>query len=337
VLAAAPATSAAPAAASPPPAPAPAAQATVVPMSSMRRAIAQSVPGTYLSAALASDIMTVIAGRAGRKPAVAELAGVAPTDLVAASDALSDAMAPYASRWGGVACTPTPFSPVVDGDVLPQTPWQALAGGAGREVALIAGHNRDEFRLFVAMAGKLGQVSDAEAARTLETFAPDPGAYRDAFPGAPAERLFELVQSDWLFRMPSERLAGAQAAGGGRAYLYELTWPAPGMGGVLGACHALDVPLVFGNLAAGDLATMLIGAQPPADAAVVSGHFRTAWTAFAHHGDPGWPPYDSASRRTAVFGTSLSVAGYPEETARRLWQSHQFSALPLLGDTDSAG
>ena len=297
----------------------------------VRRAIAQSVPGTYLSPALAADIMTVIAGRAGCKPAVAELAGVPPAALVAASDAVSDAMAPYAGRWGGVASTPTPFSPVVDGEVLPQTPWQALAGGAGREVALIAGHNRDEFRLFVAMAGKLGQVSDDEAARILETFEPGPGGYRDAFPGASAERLFELVQSDWLFRMPSERLAAAQAAGGGRAYLYELVWPAPGMGGVLGACHALDVPLVFGNLAAGELATMLIGAEPPAAAAIVSGHLQTAWTAFARDGDPGWPRYDSASRQTAIFSTDLSVAAYPEEAARRLWESHQFPALPLLG------
>jgi para-nitrobenzyl esterase len=297
----------------------------------LHRAIAQSVPGTYLSAALARDIMAVIAGRAGRRPTLAELAGLAPAELVAASDALSDAMLPYAGRWGGVAYTPTPFSPVVDGDILPRTPWQALAGGAGREVALIAGHNQDEFRLFVAMAGKLGQVSDAEAAAALETFAPVPDAYRQAFPAATAERLFEVVQSDWLFRVPSHRLAEAQAAGGGRAYLYELTWPAPGMGGVLGACHALDVPLVFGNLAAGELATMLPGAEAPAAAAAVSGHFRSAWTAFARSGDPGWPPYDSAGRQTAVFGPAFTVAPYPEQDACRLWESHQFLPLPLLG------
>ena len=59
-----------------------------------------------------------------------------------------------------------------------------------------------------------------------------------------------MVRSDWLFRMPSLHLAEAQAAAGGRAYFYELTWPAPGMGGGFGACHGLDVPLVFGNLTA---------------------------------------------------------------------------------------
>lgn len=297
----------------------------------LRRAIAQSVPGTYFSAALASDIMAVIAGRAGCEPAAGELAGVPPAGLVAAADAVSAAMLSHASRWGPVAHTPTPFSPVVDGDILPQPPWQALADGAARDVDLITGHNQDEFRLFVAMSGKLGQVTDDEAAQALEVFAPGPGAYREAFPGASAGQLFELVQSDWLFRMPSQRLAEAQAAGGGRAYLYELTWPAPGMRGALGACHGLDVPLVFGNLSSGELARMLLGKEVPAAAAAVSGHFRSAWTAFAHHGDPGWQAYDSVSRQAALFSTTLSVAPYPEQTACRLWASHQFSALPLLG------
>lgn len=42
-----------------------------------------------------------------------------------------------------------------------------------------------------------------------------------------------MVRSDWLFRMPSVHLAEAQLAAGGPAHLYELTWPAPGLGGVL--------------------------------------------------------------------------------------------------------
>src|ERR671928_149959 len=69
-----------------------------------------------------------------------------------------------------------------------------------------------------------------------------------AFPAASPDQLYELVHSDWLFRMPSLHLAEAQTAAGGRAHVYELAWPAPGMGGALGACHGLDVPLVFGNL-----------------------------------------------------------------------------------------
>ena len=40
------------------------------------------------------------------------------------------------------------------------------------------------------------------------------------------DELYELVHSDWLFRMPSLHLAEAQTAGSGRAHVYELAWPA---------------------------------------------------------------------------------------------------------------
>ena len=119
-----------------------------------------------------------------------------------------------------------------------------------RDVELLVGHTRDEHRLFMALGGMLGEVTEEQAATRWTSFAPGPDgdAYRAAFPDAGPDELYELVNSDWLFRMPSLHLAEAQVAGGGRAHFYELTWAAPGMGGALGACHGLDVPLVFGNL-----------------------------------------------------------------------------------------
>ena len=122
----------------------------------------------------------------------------------------------------------------------------------------------------------LGQVTEEQAETALRALAPGPdGArrYREAFPAAGPEELYELVNADWLFRMPTLHLAEAQAAAGGRTHLYELTWPAPGMGGALGACHGLDVPLVFGNLSSGQPA-MLIGETPSAEAEALSARMR---------------------------------------------------------------
>ncbi|MDQ1033026.1 hypothetical protein QF035_010608 [Streptomyces umbrinus] len=96
----------------------------------------------------------------GRAASVADLSGVDPRKLPEAGAALTDRMREYVSRWGAVAPTPTPLFPVVDGDVLPATPWEALAGGAARDMELIAGHNRDEFRLFLMIEGPLGQVDE---------------------------------------------------------------------------------------------------------------------------------------------------------------------------------
>ncbi|WP_414166687.1 carboxylesterase/lipase family protein [Streptoverticillium reticulum] len=297
------------------------------------RAAAQSVCGTFFSPELAADIAGVCAAELGLHPTVADLSTVAPDRLPAAGDAVAAKAASFAERWGQPAHKSVLFSPVVDGDVLPATPWQALADGAGRGVDVLVGHTRDEQRLFTVVEGMLGKVTEEQAATTLDVFAPGPdGArrYRDGYPAAGPGELFELVGSDWLFRMPSLHLAEAQAAGGGRVHLYELAWPAPGMGGAFGACHGLDIPLVFGNLSSG-LPAMLLGESPSAAAEELSAQMRTAWTSFAVHGDPGWPAYDAERRLTQVFDASSAVTAYPEEASRLLWQDHPFPVLPLIG------
>lgn len=299
------------------------------------RAIAQSVPGTFFSDALARDLASAIAAEAGLRPTAADLATVDPRELPEAGAALSATMGERVDRWGQVAPTVTPFSPVVDGEVLPVTPWQALAAGAGRDVELVVGHNAQEYRLFLAMAGILGKVTEEQAAGVLRLFAPggDAGAraYREAYPDADAGELFERVQSDWLFHIPSLHLAEAQVAGGGRAHVYELTWAAPGMGGVLGACHGLDIPLLFGTYQA-DLGNLLFaGVEVSEEARALTARFQTSWTSFARSGDPGWPAYDPEQRLVQVLDVEPKVVPYPEETSRRLWQGREFLPLPLLG------
>ena len=197
----------------------------------------------------------------------------------------------------------------MDGDILPTTPWEGLSG----QVELMVGHTRHEQRLLTMLSGLLGEITEAQAAQTAEIFGPDPHMYREAFPDP--QELYEVVRSDWLFRMPSLHLAQAQLAAGGAAYLYELTWPAPGLGAVLGACHGLDVPLVFGNLTAGQPA-MLIG-DPTSEAAAMSDQMRNAWTAFATTGDPGWPTYNTGSMR--LFDVEPVVTTYPEQVSRQIW------------------
>ncbi|MGW2491333.1 carboxylesterase/lipase family protein [Streptomyces sp. NPDC001606] len=296
-----------------------------------RRAVAQSVPGPFFSVDLARDIAAALAAEAGRRPTVADLAATDPRQLTDAGPALSAKMTQYTDRWGQAAPTATPFGPVVDGDILPAGPWQALASGAAREIDLLVGHNRDEFRLFQFLAGRLGTITEEQAAQTLRLYAPGGEAtYREAFPGASAGELFERVETDWLFAMPSLRLAEAHRAGGGRAHVYELTWAAPGNGGILGACHGLDVPLLFGTFAA-DLGGLLFPDGVPTPEAERLGAFmRRAWTGFARTGDPGWPEYDSESRLVQILDAEPKVAPYPEEASRRIWEGYEFPPLPLI-------
>lgn len=190
-------------------------------------------------------------------------------------------------------------------------------------------HTRHEQRLVTALSGMLGEITEAQAIEAAHIFGPDPSRYQASFPDP--EELYEAVRSDWLFRMPSLKLAEAQLEAGGLAYLYELTWPAPGMGGVLGACHGLDVPLVFGNLTAGQPA-MLIG-DPTPEVAALPAQMRNAWTAFATEGDPGWPTYDTGLTR--LFASSRWSRPIPNrcparsgETTRTCSTSHNAASCP---------
>ena len=289
-----------------------------------RRAVVQSMPGTFFTPELAGDIAGTLAAELGLNPA--ELATVPPGALPAVADAVMAKSRQFAHRWGLAAHRMVPLAPVVDGATLPTDPWQALAGGAARDVDLMVGHVRNEQRLFALIDGNLGRITEEQATVALNLFAPGPAGvsqYRAA--GGGPDELYDQVHSDWLFRMPTLHLAEAHT---GRVHLYELTWRAPGMGGVLGACHGLDVPLVLGNLASGQTA-MLLG-DDLTEAEIVSAQMRGSWTRFATDGEPGWPAYDLERHLTRVFDTEPAVVPYPEEVSRRIWQGYVFGALPLL-------
>jgi para-nitrobenzyl esterase len=277
------------------------------------RAIVQSLPGTYFTPRLAGAVTAAVAAEVG----TTDLETVPPRLLVAATETIRRTMAHRVRTWGPMATTPTPFSPVVDGDVLPSTPWRALAEGAARDVDLLVGHTRDEYRLIAAHA------TDRDATAALDLLAPDPDAYRRAFPQA---ELYELVNADWLMRMPTIHLADAHQ---GRTWTYELRWS---YNTDEGASHSLDVLLVFGTLAA-DEVRRHPSARPGAADEVdqVAERMRTDWLTFATTGTPGWSPQD-----TRVYDTVTQDGPYPEQISRRIWRDHRFDALDLIGPAGSA-
>jgi para-nitrobenzyl esterase len=293
-----------------------------------KRAIAQSVPGTFYSTALAGTITEAIAATAGLPATCEALSAADPMRLVAAQTDVTARMKEFLN-WGAVRITDTPFSPVVDGEVLTRAPWRALVSGAARDVELLTGHNRDEYRLFIAAQGRLGQITDDEARTVLDYFAPAPdgaAGYRKAYPSADAGGLFEVAFSDWLFRMPTLHLAQAHAMSGGTTYLYELTAQAPA--GPFGASHALDVPLVFGAYGEG-ISAILTGPQPPAEFIALGDLMRREWLEFATCGNPGWSRYGTERRTTRVYDLQPDVRSYPEEVSMHLWERHMFDALQL--------
>ncbi|MGW7446375.1 carboxylesterase/lipase family protein [Kitasatospora sp. NPDC054795] len=292
-----------------------------------RRAVAHSVPGNHCTPALAAEVTAELAKLLGTAPTAAALAEVPPWRLASAVTDLGAALPTHLARWGRLAHSGIATVPVVDGEVLPGSPWSAPTAG----VDLLAGHTRDEFRLFSVLSGRRDGFTEEEARLMLELFAPPPGgpdAYRAALPGATPSELLETVGSDALFRVPSVRLAEANAAAGGTSYLFELALPAPALDGAFGACHGLDVPLAFGSLDS-PMARQSLGDPPPPEAVRVSAELRRAWVRFATTGDPGWPAFEPDGQLTRVLDARSRTVRYPEQATHRIWAGHPLTAYDL--------
>jgi len=217
------------------------------------------------------------------------------------------------------------FGPVIDGEILPDSSFRALAASAGRGVELPIGHNRDEYRYVVYEYGGPDTVTAEQAETALTSLPPIPAgvqAYRAAHPRAGHTELYESVCSDFVYRMPTLHIAQAHAAGGGTAYLYEFCFDAS----PIGAAHTTEIPLVFGTLGS-PLGTALYGSAPAAEA--VSDEMSTAWQSFAARGDPGWPAYDPGEQLTRVFDVESRVMRYPEQASQQIWAGYPFDPFGL--------
>jgi para-nitrobenzyl esterase len=217
------------------------------------------------------------------------------------------------------------YAPVVDGEVLAVPPARAFAEGFASELPLLIGTTRDEMHLYhaglpssddgvVAMiAPQLGRPREdaARAARalidgfrTLRERRGDPATACD---------VWLAIQTELSLRHDAVRLAEARAADA-RTWMYLFSWRSLARGGVPGACHALDLPFVFGNLDAPGM-DGFAGKGPEAQALAEA--MMDAWVAFAR-GEPAWPAYEPSRRATFEFGAERAVREAPLDEDRAL-------------------
>ncbi len=280
------------------------------------RAIAQSGAGhQVLSPDTARSVTHELARRLGVDPTTAGFASVAPDRLVVEQRRLSDDIdtEPDPHRWGEIGLDKLPFAPVLDGELLLARPMDRLAAGAGGDVDLLIGTNRDELRLYLVPNGVIDVIDDRAltgfAARLgLDPFGTDVYASTAATPG----ETFADVYTDWYFRIPAIRTAEAHQ---GRSHMYEFAWRSPAFDGRLGSCHALEVGFVFDTLDEPG-GGPLVGPAPPRELATA---MHAAWVAFAHTGDPGWDAYADAGRSTMRFDQVSSVVSDPRSAQRAVW------------------
>ena len=282
-----------------------------------RRAIPQSGAGHHaLPADTASLVTAELARRLGVAPTWAGFAAVPADRLVTAQEQLSADIAaqPDPGRWREIAANMMAFEPVVDGQILPARPIDAIAAGHGRGVDLLVGTNRDEHRLFLIPTGVADATNDTIVQMTggaLGLGAPGLASYTAAAPSA-GDALAAML-TDWFFRIPAIRLAETHH---GPSYVYEFAWASPAFGGRLGACHALEIGFVFDTLDAEE-GEALYGSSPPAELAAA---MHKAWIDFARSGQPGWDAYTPATRATMTFARTSTLSHDPRPQQRTAWE-----------------
>ncbi|MFC9285253.1 carboxylesterase/lipase family protein [Streptomyces sp. NPDC057052] len=291
-----------------------------------RRAILQSGAAHHaLSPATARTLGHHLAGLLGISPTREAFAAVAPDRLVGSAEELRSAVAanPDPALWGEAAVNLMPFEPVVDGDLLPLPPIEAIAAGAGSDVDVLIGTNSDEFRLFLVPTGLLDVLGDPHFRGAAAGYGLDPdeavAVYLLDNPDATPGEMLSALTTDWFYRLPAIRLAEARAGQQNTTYLYEFGWQPPTFDGRIGACHTAEIPFVFDNL--GDPALLtLLGVDPPQRLADT---MHGAWVSFATDGKPGWAEYDLEDRATMRFDTVAETRTDPRARQRSLWDGHR--------------
>lgn len=293
------------------------------------RAVLQSTYSVPMDPSAASETTAGVLDELGASPAEpARLREVSLDDLL-------DANARHAggAGGGGLLTAGTSLGPVVDGEVITDRPLDVVARGEA-PVPLVIGTTLDEAKLFGALQPGTADMTEDQLLERLSALLPDGGPSVDKAAeiykaarttrgdAAEPRAVWFAASTDRTFRQHSIRVAEAHSAHQ-PVWSYLFSWHASGMGGVLGACHAVEIPFVFGTY--DDALAHLIGDDE--HAAALSERVQDAWLAFARGGEPaapslpGWPVYDASRRATMVFDRQCRVEHAPMEDERQLWES----------------
>jgi para-nitrobenzyl esterase len=248
-----------------------------------------------------------------------EIAQVSSIDEVRAFS-LDDMLAAQAKQMALPAANFDFYTPTAGGESLP---FDILSAAAQSTLPLVLGSNHDEDRLWSAMDPVQAEFGQHDWERVSgEVFgdrASDArAAYEKLRPTETPKQLISSVRTDTAFRQRAQRLAEDHVAAGNPTWMYWFTWATPAFGGILGSCHALDVPFAFDNLGAPGT-DMLTG--DGAERAEISKRFADEIVEFARSSAPSWPAFDTTNRKTLEINAEFNVLSDPEKEIREIFLS----------------
>lgn len=221
------------------------------------------------------------------------------------------------------------FGPVVDGHALPHDPFDPAAPEQSADIPLLIGTVETETTFFaftkvdpIDDAGLHASVKQGLRGATDAQVDQVIAAYKAGRPKASNTDIALFIASDG-FRTGVLLEADRKAAQGkAPVYQYYFTWRTPVRDGKLRTPHAIEIPFAFDNV---DLAKSYVGSG--ADRYPLATKISSAWTAFAHTGNPSckelpkWTPYDTKQRATMIFDNECKMVNNPHGAEQKLLHS----------------
>lgn len=220
----------------------------------------------------------------------------------------------------------TLFAPVIDGKIIPQDPFDALAEGVAANISLLHGTTRDEARYWLLYQPTLNSSTPEEMLSYIPQARDSLGDrvdividyYKKSY-ARPGNASLAMA-TDMLFWLPHLRLSEAQSRYA-KVWVYRFDWASPYLSGQLGAYHGLELPFVFHNYGSTET-KMALGSNPPAGL----NSLQDSWIAFVRTGDPNipglpyWGCYNATTRATMIFDEKSWVMSDPNHEARMIYK-----------------
>jgi para-nitrobenzyl esterase len=222
------------------------------------------------------------------------------------------------------------FMPVVDGKVVPASPFDPVASPLSAAVPIMVGSTKDEATNVFLTDPTWQTMTDADLLKRVSaSVGPEVAPqviemYKAAGPNDKPMHLWTSIVTDQLFTHNSILLAERKVEQhGAPVYMYKINWNSPVLGGKLRSPHAVELPFVFDNV---DVSAGLVGAGTTQNQ--MAEMMSKTFAAFARTGNPNvagyphWPVYTLDKRETFIYDVPPSVVSDPNSKYRLFWDAH---------------
>ncbi|MFX1295265.1 MAG: carboxylesterase/lipase family protein [Promethearchaeota archaeon] len=223
------------------------------------------------------------------------------------------------------------FSPRIDGKTLPKHPLEAIRAGASNDIDFITGSNQDEWRFFSFLVPSMRKVDADMVVKLVNNIigasCQDKNKLKQLINIYKETRdspqdIMNAIFTDYIFHIPTIRIAEAHQSNQSNTYNYLFTWSSPMFKGKLGSCHVIEIPFIFGTY---NIPKMDNFVGKGAAVEALSEKVMDTWITFARTGNPNndgileWPPYNVETRATLLMGHDFKVVKAFRDEERAVW------------------